>query len=91
MPSKSHFITLHYYFKMVSLTYTAVDFYEQASHIRGSQTNFTVSPRSSNRMISNKFSSVCFHLNRVGNGDDDISSEEHFGQIFEFYLVIQSL
>ncbi len=52
-----------------------------------------------------------FHLNRVGNGTDNISSEEHFktletkrdsyllyfwnclffAQIFEFYLVIQSL
>ncbi len=42
------------------------------------------------QMISNKCSAICFHLNRVGNGDDDISSEEHFGEIFEFYLVIQS-
>ncbi len=43
-----------------------------------------------------------FHLNRVGNGNDDISLEEHFKkfvtrtalifvQIFEFYLVTQSL
>jgi hypothetical protein len=26
----------------------------------------------------NASSSLCFHLNRVGNGNDDISSEEHF-------------
>ncbi len=64
MSSKSHFFSLHYYFKMVSLTYTAGDFYEQASHVRGSQTNFTVSPRSSNDLQS--IFSVCFHLNRVG-------------------------
>jgi hypothetical protein len=31
----------------VKLTYAPIDFYEQASNIRGSQTNVTVSPRSS--------------------------------------------
>jgi hypothetical protein len=55
-------------------------------------------------------SPICFYLNRLGNGNNDISSEEHFKnsktsrgynldlqlyssfvQIFEFYLVNQSL
>ncbi len=26
----------------------------------------------------NVISPICFHLNHVGNGNDDISSEEHF-------------
>jgi hypothetical protein len=26
----------------------------------------------------NDRSPICFHLNRLGNGNDDISSEEHF-------------
>jgi hypothetical protein len=26
----------------------------------------------------NVISPICFHLNRVGNGNDDITSEEHF-------------
>jgi hypothetical protein len=52
---------------------------------------------------------ICMHLKLVGNGNDDISSEEHFEnsktrrgiyllqelfifvQIFEIYLVAQSL
>jgi hypothetical protein len=40
-------------------------------------------------------SPMCFHLNRVGNGDDDISSDEHFensnthrGSYLDLYLVI---
>ncbi len=39
-------------FKMVSLNYRYIprDFYEQANHIREPQTNFTVSPRSSNSL-----------------------------------------
>jgi hypothetical protein len=51
-------------------------------------------------------SPICFHLNRIGNINDDISSEEQFEKfkkpgevlfisrtvkIFEFYLVTQSL
>jgi hypothetical protein len=34
------------------LTYTPLYFYEQASHIRGPQTNFTVSPRSLNGLLA---------------------------------------
>jgi hypothetical protein len=28
--------------------------------------------------LINVISPICFHLNRVGNGNDDISSEENF-------------
>jgi hypothetical protein len=31
-------------------------------------------------------SPICFHLNRVGNGNDDISSEEHFQNSMVFQL-----
>jgi hypothetical protein len=34
------------------LTSTLLDFYEQANHIRGPQTNFTVSPRPSNSLLA---------------------------------------
>jgi hypothetical protein len=104
-------------------------FYDQAYHIRGPQTNFTVSRRPSNSLLAifiilelkhwttggstksmgnlssafesrqqlgtniqellrswqrtaiNIISASKFHLNRVGNGNDNISSEEHFTKI----------
>jgi hypothetical protein len=34
------------------LSFTPTDFYEQANLIRGPQTNFTVSPRPSNRLFA---------------------------------------
>jgi hypothetical protein len=46
------------------------------------------------------FQNGTFHLNRLGNGNDNISSEEHFENskpgnllfefIFEFYFITQS-
>jgi hypothetical protein len=82
-------------------------FFDQASHIRGPQTNFTVSLLSSNGLLAifEKYTGArtingsirikighsepignnedrkeiqCFHLNRLGNVNDDISSGEHF-------------
>ncbi len=52
-----------------------------------------------NRYLSNIwFFGNKFHLNRVGNDNDDISSEEHiehsktsFVQVFYFYLVTHCL
>ncbi len=35
----------------IGLNYTQIDFYEQAKHIRGPQTNFTFSPRPLNRSL----------------------------------------
>ncbi len=48
MPSKSQFNTLQN-----GLTYTPIYFYEQTSHIRGAETNFTVSPLSTNGLLKN--------------------------------------
>jgi hypothetical protein len=47
MSSKAQFNTLQYYFKKVSQY-----FYEQASHIRGPQTNYTVSLLSLNGLLA---------------------------------------
>jgi hypothetical protein len=114
MSSKSQFNTLKYYFKWSHLNSNRFTVYEQASHIRGPQNLFTVSPPSSKDLLAilkntlelerwtnrnqeftqktnrkqrgpqrnsvdispiNVGSQICFHLNRVGNGNDDISSE----------------
>jgi hypothetical protein len=50
MSSRLKFNTLQYYFKMVSPT--TIDFYEQAIHIGGPKTNFTVSPLSSHSLLA---------------------------------------
>jgi hypothetical protein len=57
--------------------------------------------RKFSRLISNQcYSPKCFHQNREGNGNDNISSEEHFlikkpfevlKSLFKFYLVTQPL
>jgi hypothetical protein len=48
--SKSQVNTLQYYF--IVITFTPIDFYEQARHIRRPQTNFTVSPPFSNGILA---------------------------------------
>jgi len=107
MSFKSQFNTLKYvpyYFTIVSTT-VQIDFCEQASYIRGPQTNCTDSQRSmgARKMdhLNQEFtvhsgepinvcSRICFYLNRVGNGNDDISSEMQFenlkpGDVLIFY------
>ncbi len=54
MSSTSQFSTLHLVSNTISngLTYTPIEFYEQASHIRGPQTIFIAPVRSSNGLLA---------------------------------------
>jgi hypothetical protein len=52
MSLKWQFNSLPYHFMYDGLPSTPIDFYEQANHIRGPQTNFTVSPRPSHNLLA---------------------------------------
>ncbi len=121
--SKSHLKLSNNIIKWPQLT--PIYFYEQANHIRWPWTNFTLSPRALNSLLTfsnfenhigarrmnqqpcsepigsdkdrkkfsrclstpiNNISIMCFHLNRVGNGNDDISSEEHVSLFLSKYF-----
>jgi hypothetical protein len=92
--SNLQFNTLQYYFKMVGPTLQQISVNIEAIFrglltnftVSPQQTNrneeFTHwtnrKQRGQQRYSVNVSSPLCFHLNRVGNGNDDITSENHF-------------
>jgi hypothetical protein len=56
------------------LTYTLIDFYKQANHIQGPQTNFTVSPRPFDRYGTGSLLSILKNILELEYGPIGIKS-----------------